>query len=124
MAGKDTAVPSVVNKSSAEHYVWGGENDGWHYVKRDDLSIIRERMVPGGKETPHFHQQARQFFMVAEGVLTIKTPDRTYTLNEGEGLEIAPGLAHQAINATDQDVEFTVISMPKSHGDRVNVTLD
>lgn len=112
---------NVMSEATAEHYKWGGNNDGWHYLKRDDLSIIKERMVPGGQEKPHFHEKARQFFFVIEGVLTMKTPERDYELVSGSGLEIAPGLIHQAVNATDKDVVFTVTSFPPSHGDRVNV---
>jgi hypothetical protein len=41
------SAPHVVDTGNAEHYVWDGTNDGWHFLKRDDLGIIRERMVPG-----------------------------------------------------------------------------
>ena len=30
----------IVDRSSAEHYVWGGVCDGWHFVKRQDMSVI------------------------------------------------------------------------------------
>jgi hypothetical protein len=54
--------PTVVQKAGAEHYVWGGVNDGWHLVKRDDLSVIEERLQPGSREVRHYHERARQFF--------------------------------------------------------------
>ena len=56
---------------SAEHYVWGGVCDGWHLLKRDDLSVIRERVPAGAAETPHRHARSRQFFYVLEGEAVI-----------------------------------------------------
>ena len=42
--------PAPIDRSSAEHYVWGEVNDGWHLVKRDDMSVITERIAPGSSE--------------------------------------------------------------------------
>ena len=42
-----------------------------------------------------------------------------FVLKAGEGIEIAPGQAHQAINRSAADVRFVVTSQPPSHGDRV-----
>jgi mannose-6-phosphate isomerase-like protein (cupin superfamily) len=111
--------PYIVDTGNAEHYLWGGANDGWHLLKRDDLSIIRERMVPGAKEERHLHRKARQFFHVLAGVFTVEIAGRDFTLSPGQGIEVPPGTAHQAKNLTDGPVEFLVISMPPSHGDRV-----
>lgn len=112
--------PIVMDRDNAEHYVWGGANDGWHLVKRDDLSVIRERMIPGGKEEPHRHKKARQFFQVLRGTLSMRTDVGLVTIDAGQGIEIAPGLLHQALNRTAEPVEFIVVSTPPSHGDREN----
>ncbi len=53
-----------VSKQNAEHYVWGGKCDGWHLVKKQNLSIIHERMPPHTKEVRHYHTKAHQFFFV------------------------------------------------------------
>ena len=37
----------VVSKKNAEHYVWGGDCDGWYLVKNDSLNVIEERLPPG-----------------------------------------------------------------------------
>jgi mannose-6-phosphate isomerase-like protein (cupin superfamily) len=109
----------VIDQGNAEHYQWGGANDGWHLVKRDDLSVIRERMVPGGMEVPHRHVNARQYFQVLGGTLILRTDAGLLTVKAGQGVEIAPGLLHQAINRTSEPIDFIVISMPPSHRDRV-----
>ena len=111
--------PQVMDTSNAEHYLWGGENDGWHYLKRDDLSVIREKMVPGGVEERHLHARSRQFFIVIAGPMTLEIGGTEHLLATGQGIEVPPGVPHQAINRTAEPIEFYVISMPPSHGDRV-----
>jgi mannose-6-phosphate isomerase-like protein (cupin superfamily) len=118
-AATPSAAPVVVQKEGAEHYVWGGVNDGWHLVKRDDLSVIQERLQPGSSEVRHRHVKARQFFYVLSGELTMEADGFTHRLTAGQGIEIAPGTPHQAQNRSAAPVEILVTSSPKSHGDRV-----
>ena len=109
----------VVSTANAEHYIWGNNCDGWHLVRTPELSIIEERMPPGTSEVRHQHVRARQFFYVIEGELTMEIEHHDFTLKDGEGIEIAPGQAHQAINRSGAPVRFVVTSQPPSHGDRV-----
>ncbi|MEA3390230.1 cupin domain-containing protein [Sphingobium sp. CCH11-B1] len=111
--------PVVVQKEDAEHYVWGGVNDGWHLVKGDDLSVIAERLQPGSSEVRHRHAKARQFFYVLSGELTMEAAGVSHRLTAGQGVEIAPGTPHQAQNRSAAPVDILVISSPKSHGDRI-----
>jgi mannose-6-phosphate isomerase-like protein (cupin superfamily) len=62
----------IVSRENAEHYVWGGICDGWHLVKRADLSVIHERMPPGACEVRHYHNRSRQFFFVLSGTATLE----------------------------------------------------
>jgi mannose-6-phosphate isomerase-like protein (cupin superfamily) len=105
----------------AEHYTWGDGCDGWHLLKRDDVSVIQERVPAGCAEVMHYHQAARQFFYILEGRGTMVFEDHSIGLQTGEGLEIPPGVAHQFSNPSQSDVRFLVISVPKSHGDRILV---
>ncbi|MFZ4808384.1 MAG: cupin domain-containing protein [Hyphomicrobiaceae bacterium] len=109
----------VISKLTAPHYAWGGDCDGWHLVRQPGLSIIHERMPTGRVEVRHHHTQARQFFFVLEGTLTLEVDGTIRDLGRGEGLEIAPLAVHQAINRSGADVEFLVISQPPAQGDRV-----
>lgn len=106
---------------NAEHYIWGDECDGWHLVKRDDLSVIQERVPPGKSERKHYHTKARQFFYILQGTATLEVGDETATLNAREGIEIPPAIPHRLRNESHEDLVFLVISAPKSHGDRVNI---
>lgn len=111
--------PRIVTRANAEHYVWGEVCDGWHRVRQPGLSVIEERMPAGACETRHAHARARQLFLVLKGTLTMEVEGTTCRLGAGESLEIAPGVRHQAINGSQGDVEFLVVSAPAAHGDRI-----
>lgn len=106
---------------TAEHYVWGNNCQGWHLLKRDNLSIIQERVPPGEQEQRHYHQTARQFFYILQGEAVLEVDGCWLILQEQQGVEIPPGIPHQFCNQSDRNVIFLVISAPKAHGDRFTV---
>jgi len=110
--------PAPVSVANAEHYRWGEVCDGWHLLKLDELSVIRERVPPGVAETRHRHVRSRQFFYVLEGSAVLEVDGTRHTLASGQGLHVPPGAAHQFRNEAQADVHFLVVSLPKSHGDR------
>ena len=110
-----------ISKDNAEHYIWGSMCDGWHLVKTDELSIIHEKMPSKTSEVTHFHQKAKQFFFVLSGQATIEVNEEIVLLNEHEGIEILPEIPHQMMNNSDCDIEFIVVSLPTSKGDRTLV---
>ena len=108
-----------VSRADAEHYTWGAGCDGWHLLRSAELSVIEERMPPGTSEQRHSHSRARQFFCVLAGELTMELDGVEHTLGNGQGLEIEPGLLHQAFNRSTGDVRFLVVSQPPGQGDRI-----
>ena len=114
---------TIISTANAEHYTWGGPNstdcDAWYLVRTPDLNIIEELMPPGTSETPHHHVHARQFVFVLEGQLTMMVEHHDFLLHPGEGLEVAPGQIHQAINRSASPVRIVVTSQPPSHDDRI-----
>lgn len=112
---------SAISTHNAEHYQWGDAFDGWHLLKLDEFSVIEERVPAGGMEAMHYHQISRQFFYIIDGQGTMVFKDKKVELQTGEGLEIPPGIAHQFSNFSQSEVRFLVISVPKSHGDRITV---
>lgn len=111
-------VPKPTSKQVAQSYGWGDGCEGWLLVRGQNLSVIEERMPAGTREVRHWHARARQFFYVLHGTLTIEVEGQTHVLPNRTGIELPQGTAHQAINDSDADVEFLVISEPPSHGDR------
>ncbi|MDU4698317.1 MAG: cupin domain-containing protein [Paenibacillus sp.] len=109
----------MISKQNAEHYVWGGNCDGWRLLDQEDYSIIHEKMPPDSQEVRHFHEKAEQFFFVLSGRLQIELDGNLHELHPHEGLEIPANTPHQAINRSAEAVEFLVISRPNTRGDRV-----
>jgi uncharacterized cupin superfamily protein len=111
-------IPQPTSAKVAQHYTWGDGCDGWHLVRAAGLSVIEERMNGGAYEVRHWHARAMQFFYVITGTLTIEVEGVRHLLPARSGIQLPQGTAHQAINETDGDVEFLVISMPPAQGDR------
>jgi mannose-6-phosphate isomerase-like protein (cupin superfamily) len=111
----------IVDTANAEHYEWGEKCDGWHFVKTDSLSVIRETMPSMTKEMLHYHDKAKQFFYILSGIATFEINGLIYNVGQNRGIWIKPRIKHRISNNSDTDLEFLVISEPKSHGDRVNI---
>jgi mannose-6-phosphate isomerase-like protein (cupin superfamily) len=110
-----------VSKKTAPHYFWGGNCDGWRLVDTDSLSVIEERIPPGGGEVLHYHERAQQLFYILGGVATFESDGVETVVRQGEGYQVRPGARHRIRNLGTADLHFLVVSQPKSHGDRVNV---
>ena len=111
----------VISIENAIHYIWGEVCDGWHLLKRDDMSVIQEKAPAGGAEVMHYHNSARQFFYILEGEGSMTFEDHEVILKKGQGIEILSQVKHQFKNQSNTDVHFLVISVPSTRGDRINV---
>jgi mannose-6-phosphate isomerase-like protein (cupin superfamily) len=111
---------TVISPINAEHYTWGDGCDGWYLVRTPGLHVIEELMPAGASEAAHYHQRARQFFFILAGELVLSVEGRENLLRAGEGLEIAPGEVHQALNRGPAEARFLLTSQPLSHGDRID----
>ncbi len=110
--------PSLISTDTAEHYTWGANCDGWFLLKSESHHVIQERMPPGTAEQMHWHRNSRQLFYVLKGELTMRRESVSTIIPAGHCVIIDPLSAHQARNDSKEDVEFLVISVPPSHGDR------
>lgn len=110
----------TVSRNNAEHYTWGEGCDGYFLLKRAGVRVMEERMPRGTSEKAHRHERARQLFYVLEGELTMRFPGGDVRVATGSSLEIEPGAVHQARNDSGADVRFLVVSVPPSHGDRID----
>jgi len=106
---------------NAEHYTWGNNCDGWHLLKSDTLSVIRERMPPGTSETLHAHRFAQQVFYILSGTATFLINGKIHTIHANESVHIKPNTLHNISNTQQTDLSFMVISQPKAHGDRIEI---
>jgi mannose-6-phosphate isomerase-like protein (cupin superfamily) len=111
----------IVSSENAEHYTWGGVCDGWHLLRACNLSVIQERVPPGGAEVNHYHEKAHQFFYILSGEATIEIKDKKFVLGSRKGISVPPKTPHRLLNESNQDLVFIVVSSPMSHGDRIVV---
>lgn len=111
----------ITDINFTEHYNWGNCCDGWHLVKTDSLSVIREKMPTKSKEQTHYHKKSQQFFYILSGVATFEIEGQLHRIEQNKGIHIKPGVVHRISNNEESDLEFIVVSEPKSHGDRVNI---
>jgi len=111
----------VKNTENSEHYIWGNNCDGWHLLKSESLSIIQEKMPPKTTEKLHYHSKSQQFFYILKGTATFEINNEIVEISENNGIYIQPNEKHRILNNTDFDLEFIVISEPKSHGDRTEI---
>ncbi len=111
----------IVSKDNAEHYIWGEICDGWHLLKSAGLSVIQERVPPGGTEVKHYHERAHQFFFVLSGEASLEIGSEKLTVSSQQGLSVPPNVPHRLFNESQQELSFIVISSPLSQGDRVLV---
>jgi hypothetical protein len=55
----------IIDKETAEHYVWGDNCDSWVLADTPGLSVKQESMPGLTREKLHFHTNAQQFFIAA-----------------------------------------------------------
>ncbi|HMB63196.1 MAG TPA: cupin domain-containing protein [Eudoraea sp.] len=111
----------IVNTANSEHYKWGDNCDAWHYMKNENLSVIREKMPEGTSEELHYHEKAQQFFYIINGVAEFELDNNRFKAPQGSGIHIPPLTEHRIINIGASCLEFIVISHPIAHGDRRNL---
>jgi mannose-6-phosphate isomerase-like protein (cupin superfamily) len=94
---------------------------GWHLLKTDTLSVIQEKIPPVTSEQLHFHTHAQQVFYILSGVAVFEIDGQVIVINAKESNHIPKMIKHCISTKGDQDLEFLVISEPKSDGDRQNL---
>lgn len=108
----------VIDKSTAEHYLWGDNCDSWVLVDTIGLSVKQESMPSGTREKLHFHTNAQQFFFVLKGTATFYLEGNKIIVTGQKGILARPGTKHYIANETDKQLDFLVISQPTTNNDR------
>ena len=111
----------IIERQTAEHYLWGDNCDSWVLADTLGLSVKQESMPSGTKEKLHFHTNAQQFFFILKGSATFYLEDSKIILTEEKGLLIQPKTKHFIANETSEQLEFLVISQPTTNNDRTTI---
>lgn len=81
----------------------------------DMLLLFEVRMPPGNGVPPH-HERNHEAFYVLEGALEVRSEERSYRLEAGHFLSIAPGTVHALHNpGPDCVVVLTWVSPGNQH---------
>jgi mannose-6-phosphate isomerase-like protein (cupin superfamily) len=94
-----------------------GSDDG---VTFDQLGIRLYEVAPG-EQLPlqyHYHDIQEEGFHVLSGTLHVETPEKTYTVDEGDLFLAEPKSPHRAFNPESADGPVRVLAMgaPTSDG--------
>jgi len=111
----------IVDKQTAEHYLWGDNCDSWILADTEGLSVKQEKMPPATREKLHFHTQAQQFFFVLKGTATFYLDENKTIVTSQKGILIQPKTKHYIANETSEQLEFLVISQPTTNNDRTTI---
>lgn len=113
----------IIDKRTAEHYVWGNNCDSWILADTDGLSVKQECMPGNTSEKLHFHTNAQQFFYILKGSAAFYLEENRIVVTEGKGLLIRPKTKHYIANESTDELEFLVISQPTTNNDRTTVKI-
>ena len=111
----------IIDKQTAEHYLWGDNCDSWILADTVGLSVKQEIMPSSTREKLHFHNNAQQFFYILKGSATFYLNDIKTVVTEQKGILIEPKTKHYIANETDEQLEFLVISQPTTNNDRTTI---
>lgn len=108
----------MINKQTAQHYLWGKNCDSWIFCNSKNLSVKLESMPPGTREVLHKHLKKEQFFFVLNGTAHFSISGKTTVINMQEGIEVSAGTPHFIENRSEDGLDFLVISSPNIDEDR------
>ena len=111
----------IIDKQTAEHYLWGDNCDSWVLADTLGLSIKQESMPSSTREKLHFHTNAQQFFYILKGSATFYLEENKITVTEQRGILINPKTKHFIANETTERLDFLVISQPTANNDRTTI---
>ncbi|MEO7140871.1 MAG: cupin domain-containing protein [Ferruginibacter sp.] len=110
-----------IDKTNTESYNWGQNCLGWPLLNTPGLSVKLENMPSGTIEKQHFHMNAQQFFFILKGEAAFYIEGQKHILKNGQGFLVAPKAKHYIQNATNEVLEFLVISQPSAITDRIDL---
>jgi mannose-6-phosphate isomerase-like protein (cupin superfamily)/predicted GNAT family N-acyltransferase len=110
-----------ISPENSEHYKWGDDCDGWHLLKSEKLSVIKELMPSGTSEQLHCHRKAQQLFHILSGTATFELNGKEEIVHAGDSFHIPPRSLHRIMNKNNQDLSFILISEPPGQSDRITI---
>jgi mannose-6-phosphate isomerase-like protein (cupin superfamily) len=92
----------IIDKQTAEQYLWGDNCDSWVLADTVGLSVKQENMPSSTREKLHLHNNAQQFFYILKGSATFYLNDVKTIVTEQKGILIEPKTKHYIANETNE----------------------
>jgi quercetin dioxygenase-like cupin family protein len=74
-----------------------------------EVSIVRQRQIPGGFNPAHTHN-VEEVMVMLEGNVTISAAEQTAILNPGDTVILPAGTSHRVENTGTHDAQWLIIS--------------
>ncbi len=75
-------------------------------------SLAHIELPPGKASLKHFHPEAEESYYLLAGVGRVVIDGKTYALNTGQVVAIAPGMVHQIFNDGPEVLHFLAVCAP------------
>ena len=75
----------------------------------EEVSVIRQRQLPGGANPAHAHDR-EEVMVVLAGAVTVKGAGEPHPLGPGVAVIVPPGTPHQVENAGAEPAEWLLVA--------------
>jgi mannose-6-phosphate isomerase-like protein (cupin superfamily) len=104
---------NVVHASESEFIETPGSNFGVAVATPTrgaaEVSVIRQRQLPGGANPPHTHDR-EEVMVILAGEITMRIDDRSIELGPNDAAIVPPGTMHSIENASSEPAEWLLIA--------------
>ena len=115
---------NIINKQTAQKYVWGTNCESFVFLDTEGLSIKQETLPANTGEKMHYHSKAQQFFYILKGEAVFYIDNELVEVKQHEGIHIKAKQKHFIVNRSFAPLEILVISQPTTNHDRIDNELD
>ncbi len=110
---------AVVSRNTVSPIEMAPGIHAWKHHDTPELSMVEVEFRPEALEPMHYHEKAKQLFMVLQGKVSFTVDGAKHELNAGQSIAVAPGVHHCAQNIGEGQLIIQVVSQPSASGDRV-----
>lgn len=104
---------AVVHDSALQFIETPGGNSGSGVATPSrgaaEVSVIRQRQIPGGANPPHTHDREEVMVLLA-GAVTVTVAGAPQPLGPGDALIVPPGTPHAVANTGDRPAEWLLVA--------------
>jgi quercetin dioxygenase-like cupin family protein len=78
-------------------------------VGATEVSVVRQRQIPGGFNPAHSHN-VEEVMVMLEGSVTVSAPEENVVIHAGDAVILAAGVLHRVENTGTINAEWLIVS--------------